>query len=145
MQAPVGEGVGGHRLDVLVAGAAPPNPAELLESRAMDAALARAKSMYDLVVVDPPPLTAVSDAFSLLTKVDGVLIVGWIGRSRRDAAEQLQQVLASSGVPLLGVIANGVKSSGLGTYADPGNDKSSSAIASANASSSEQFVSTANA
>ena len=68
--------------------------------------------MNDLVVIDTPPLTAVSDAFPLLTKVDGVVIVGWVGRSRRDAAEQLHQVLAGSGAPLLGVIANGSKSGG---------------------------------
>ena len=56
----------------------------------------------DLVVIDTPPLNTVSDAFPLLGKVDGVVIVGWVGRSRRDAAEQLHQVLAGSGAPLLG-------------------------------------------
>jgi MinD-like ATPase involved in chromosome partitioning or flagellar assembly len=93
----------GHTLDVLAAGAVlPPNPGELIESRAMDAVLERAKSGYDLVVIDTPPLTAVLDAFPLLSKVDGVVIVGRVGHSRRDAAEQLHQVLASSGAPLLG-------------------------------------------
>ena len=110
LEASPGEGVTGRTLDVLTAGAVlPPNPGELLESHAMDAVLEQAKSAYDLVVIDTPPLTAVSDAFPLLTKVDGVVIVGWVGRSRRDAAEQLHQVLASSGAPLLGVIANGSK------------------------------------
>lgn len=108
-------------LDILVAGAVlPPNPSELLESQAMDAVLRQAKYAYDLVVIDTPPLTAVSDAFPLLTKVDGVIIVGWVGRSRRDDAERLQQVLAGSGAPLLGVIASGAKPSGLGSYADRG-------------------------
>jgi Mrp family chromosome partitioning ATPase len=67
-----------------------------------------------LVVIDTPPLTAVSDAFPLLRKVDGVIVVGWVGHSRRDAAERLHQVLASSAAPLLGVIANGSKSGGPG-------------------------------
>jgi polysaccharide biosynthesis transport protein len=98
-------------LDVLAAGAVlPPNPAELLESRAMDGLLHQARSSYDLIVIDTPPLTAVSDAFPLLTKVDGVVLVGWIGRSRSDDAERLRQVIADSGAPLLGVIANGSKS-----------------------------------
>jgi capsular exopolysaccharide synthesis family protein len=107
------DGAGGHKIDVLAAGAVlPPNPGELLESRTMDDVLDKAKSGYDLVVIDTPPLTAVSDAFPLLSKVDGVVIVGRIGHSRRDAAEQLHHVLSSSGAPLLGVVANGSKSGG---------------------------------
>ena len=48
--------------------ASPPNPGELLESQAMGA-----------VVIETPPLTAVSDAFPLLRKVNGVVIVGQVG------------------------------------------------------------------
>ncbi len=65
--------------------------------------------MYDLVAIDTPPLTVVSDAFPLLGKVDGVVIVGRVGRNRRDIAERLHQTLAGAGAPLLGVIANGFK------------------------------------
>ncbi len=104
-------------LDVLVAGAAlPPNPGELIESHAMEALLERAKSTYDLVVIDTPPLAAVSDAFPLLRKVDGVIIVGRVGRNRRDVAERLHETLAGAGAPLLGVIANGFKPGRLGSY-----------------------------
>lgn len=112
-----GEGAKGRTLDVLVAGSVlPPNPGELLESQATDAVLAQARSVYDLVVIDTPPLTVVSDAFPLLTKVDGIVIVGRIGHSRRHTAERLHQVLASSGAPLLGLIANGSKTGGLNVY-----------------------------
>jgi capsular exopolysaccharide synthesis family protein len=107
---PSGEGSSGRTLDVLVAGAAlPPNPGELIESRAMEVLLDGVRSVYDLVVIDTPPLTAVSDAFPLLGKVDGVVIVGRVGRNRRDVAERLHQTLAGAGAPLLGVIANGFK------------------------------------
>jgi polysaccharide biosynthesis transport protein len=145
LQVPPGEGTSGHTLDVLAAGAVlPPNPAELLESHPMDAVLRQVESAYDLVVIDTPPLTAVSDAFPLLTKVDGVVIVGWVGRSRQDAAEQLQQVLASSGAPLLGVIANGSKSGGPVSYTADG--KSSSTVASGNGTlPSEELAPTAKA
>ncbi len=120
-------------LDVLVAGAAlPPNPAALLDSDAMASLLARAKATYDLVVIDTPPLNAVSDAFPLLPRVNGVVIVGWVGRSKRDAAEQLQRVLAGNGAPLLGVIANGAKSSGLDSYTEPAGPASPPADPSAN-------------
>jgi succinoglycan biosynthesis transport protein ExoP len=132
-------------LDVLVAGAVlPPNPGELIESRTMGVVLEQAKSTYDLVVIDTSPLTAVSDAFSLLTKVDGVVIVGRIGHSRRDAAERLHQVLASSGALLLGVIANDSKSGGPIPY--PRDDKSPPGVTSVNgASSSEEFAPTVQA
>ncbi len=104
-------------LDVLVAGAAlPPNPGELIESHAMEALLERATSEYDLVVIDTPPLTAVSDAFPLLRKVDGVVIVGRVGRNRRDVAERLHETLTGAGAPLLGVIANGFKAGRMNSY-----------------------------
>jgi succinoglycan biosynthesis transport protein ExoP len=107
---PSGDGARERTFDLLVAGAAlPPNPGELIESRAMETLLERAKSTYDLVVIDTPPLTAVSDAFPLLSKVDGVVIVGRVGRNRRDVAERLHETLAGAGAPLLGVIANGFK------------------------------------
>jgi succinoglycan biosynthesis transport protein ExoP len=107
----------GRTLDVLVAGGGmPPNPAALIESSAMESVLEQAKSAYDLVVIDTPPLTAVSDAFPLLGKVDGVVIVAWVGRNRRDVAQRLHETLSGAGAPLLGVIANGFRSRGLGAY-----------------------------
>jgi capsular exopolysaccharide synthesis family protein len=106
-------GIGRQTLDLLPSGPSiPRNPVELIESHTMDACLAQTKSVYDLVVIDAPELTAVSDAFLLLSKVDGVIIVGRVGRSRRDVAQHLRQVLATSGAPLVGVIANGVKLTG---------------------------------
>jgi polysaccharide biosynthesis transport protein len=145
LQAAPGEGTSGYMRDVLAAGAVlPPNPGELLESHAMSVVLEQAKSAYDLVVIDTPPLTAVSDAFTLLRKVDGVVIVGRVGHSRREDAEHLHQVLASSGAPLLGVIANGSKSGGPIPY--PGAGKSSPTVTSTNGvSPSEEFVPTVDA
>ncbi len=75
----------------------------------MESLLEQAKGRYDLVVIDTPPLTAVSDAFPLLNKVDGVIIVGRVGRNRRDVAQRLHETLTGAGAPLLGVIANGFK------------------------------------
>lgn len=112
------DGTAHRTLDVLPAGAIlPPNPGEIIESAATDTLLLRAGSEYDLVIIDTPPLNAVPDAFSLLPKVDGVVLVGWVGRSRRDAAERLEQILARSGARLLGVVANGAKSGRLSDYA----------------------------
>jgi polysaccharide biosynthesis transport protein len=104
------EAYGNHTLQILVGGdEAPTSPGELLEGQKMSAVLDYARSAFDLVVIDIPPLAAVPDAFALLTKVDGVILVGWVGRSRRDAAEGLRQVLEGSNAPLIGVVANGSK------------------------------------
>ena len=72
--------------------------------------------MYELVVIDTPPLVAVSDAFPLLTLVDGVIIVGRVGRNRRDVAARLHETLVGAGAPLVGIVANGVKASPRGPY-----------------------------
>jgi succinoglycan biosynthesis transport protein ExoP len=129
-------------LDVLVAGTVlPPNPAELLESHAMTAVLEQARSAYDLVVMDTPPLTVVSDALTLLRKVDGVIVVGWIGRSRRDAAEALQKVLASSGAPLLGVVANGSRAGIRDAYVGHRRPSEASSPEYSNSSSGDHLIS----
>jgi receptor protein-tyrosine kinase len=93
-------------LDVLLVGAIPPNPAELLESRAMEDLLAWASEHYELVVLDTPPLTVVSDAIPLLRRVDGVVIVSRLGESTTDAAERMRTRLTSLGAPMLGVVGN---------------------------------------
>lgn len=117
LEGPANGRTGGHSIDVLIAGAlAPPNPAELLESEAMRRLMSHLRSCYDLVVVDTPPLTVVSDAFPLLPQADGVIVVGRVGRNRRDVANRLRETLASVRAPLLGVVANGFKPGRLASY-----------------------------
>ena len=61
--------------DVLTAGVIPPNPSELLGSKRMEAVLASLRKNYDFVLLDLPPVTAVSDALVALNLVDGVVLV----------------------------------------------------------------------
>jgi Mrp family chromosome partitioning ATPase len=72
--------------------------------------------LYDLVVVDTPPPAAVSDAFGLPAKVDGVIVVGRLGRNRRDVARRLHETLTGAGAPLLGVVANGLEAGRFDSY-----------------------------
>ena len=119
LQALGSEETSGYQLDVLAAGTMlPANPGELVESQEMAAVLERARATYDFIVIDTPPLTAVSDAFPLLAAVDGVVVVGWVGRSKREAAERLNSVLTRSGATLLGVIANGSDAGAPGAYGE---------------------------
>jgi polysaccharide biosynthesis transport protein len=104
-----GGGGGEGELDVIVAGANPPNPAELIESETMDRVLSQLAERYELVVIDTAPTGVVSDAFPLLHKVDGVIAVARIGETTRDEAERLREQLTRLEAPLLGVVANAVK------------------------------------
>ena len=89
----------------------PASPGELIKSHTMDVLLEKVKATYDLVIVDTPSLMIASDAFPMLRKVDGVLVVSRIGHDRRDVAQRLQQILDRSAVPLVGVVANRFNSS----------------------------------
>ncbi len=104
-------GLGPSSLDVLVAGAVPPNPAELIESQAMRSLVEEARSRYDIVILDTPPITAVSDALPLLLTSDGVILVGRIGTDRR-LAVRARDILSEVQAPLLGIVVNGVTATG---------------------------------
>ena len=96
-------------LDVIVSGRVPPNPSELLESRAMRGLLADLSERYDFVVVDTPPTGVVSDAYPLLGQVDGTLIVCRLGVTTRDSAAKLRAQFGRLRAPLLGVVVNCVQ------------------------------------
>jgi capsular exopolysaccharide synthesis family protein len=93
-------------LHKLAGGPPPPNPFELLESDRMGEVLEELESMYDLVLLDSPALSAVSDALALVPKVSGVLVIGALGHTSRDSALDLRkQLILAHGNPL-GVVAN---------------------------------------
>jgi capsular exopolysaccharide synthesis family protein len=108
---------------VLTAGAIPPNPTELLESRAMIDLLTALTERFNLVVMDSAPTTAVSDAIPLLQLVSGVVIVNRVDAVTRDVARHLRDQLAKLNAPVLGLVANALPSGrdqygyGYGAYA----------------------------
>jgi Mrp family chromosome partitioning ATPase len=65
--------------------------------------------LYDFVVIDASPITVVSDAMPLISRVSGVIIVSWLGKITRDAGLNLTNELASLNASALGVVANRVK------------------------------------
>jgi succinoglycan biosynthesis transport protein ExoP len=113
---------GGAVVDVIPAGPPPSNPAELLESDTMAALLLRAAVRYDLVLVDTPPALAVSDVTPLLSQVDGVLVVAWLGYTTRDHAADLRKLLGAGRARVLGVVLNGdrARRSTYGAYGTTG-------------------------
>lgn len=93
-------------LDVLVAGAPPPNSGELLESTRMAQLLEDFKKEYDLIIIDTPPVSVISDAIPLFRLVDGAILVARVGSTTRDAAEELRDQLKTLDAPALGVVVN---------------------------------------
>ncbi len=105
-----GERSNGSAMDVLFAGGIPPNPVDLIESTQMHALLVQAVHRYDLVVIDTPPTSIVSDAIPLVNRVDGVIAVTRLKKSTRDSTRHLRTQLDQLGARLLGVVINGVAS-----------------------------------
>jgi receptor protein-tyrosine kinase len=96
-------------LHVIVAGALPPNPAELLESKAMGELLTQLSERYELVVIDTAPIGVVSDCFPLLRRAEGVIGVARMGISTRDSVGRMREQLDRLDAPALGIVANGLR------------------------------------
>lgn len=104
------------RLTVLTAGAVPPNPSELLASMAAKKTLNEMRSRYDYVVVDSPPLLAVTDAAILAAESDGALVLIKAGETKRDQLRHGVGTLRDVGARLLGTILTMVPTRGSGAY-----------------------------
>ena len=97
------------KLKVVSSGPLPPNPAELLGSKRWRAILERLKAEADLVIIDSPPLQAVTDAALLAAAVDGTVFVIHARHTRRGAVRQGREALARGGGNILGVAMNMLK------------------------------------
>jgi capsular exopolysaccharide synthesis family protein len=93
-------------LHLLGSGAIPPNPAELLQSKAMTQLLAELREQYDMVIIDAPPLLPVTDAALLAAQADGALLIVRHGRTSRDQVNQAVQRLEQVDASLVGVVMN---------------------------------------
>jgi capsular exopolysaccharide synthesis family protein len=97
----------GGALTVLVAGFPPPDPSALVQSEQMAALLSSLTLAYDLVIVDTPPIARVSDAISLLGRVDAVIIAASVNSTRGPEAGRLRDQLQAFDASVVGVVANG--------------------------------------
>src|SRR5262249_28647063 len=75
-------------LFLLPCGPIPPNPAELLHTRAFSDLLKKLAERFDRIILDSPPIAAVADAVVLSTQVDGVVLVLKAGQTSRELAKR---------------------------------------------------------
>lgn len=95
-------------LDLLVSGPLPPNPSEMLGSARMVDLLKGLRKRYDRILIDTPPITAVTDSMILSRNVDGVVMVIRAGATVRDMAKNAVNQLQAVGAHILGAVLNAV-------------------------------------
>ena len=93
-------------VSVITAGSAVEMAAELLQSDKLDEVLAQAKEAYDLVIVDLPPVLAVSDPIVVMPRLDGGVLVVRVANVRRDEVINTMRRISSSGGNFVGCLLN---------------------------------------
>ena len=98
-------------LELLTAGAPPPNPIALLESQRLADLLDKCSQAYDYVLIDTPPIAVGADAALLGKLAQGTLLVVRPGTADLTSATGAKEMLQRSGQPVLGMVINGVNPS----------------------------------
>jgi capsular exopolysaccharide synthesis family protein len=93
-------------VDVLPSGPVPPNPSELIDSKAMTHVIEEAKTLYDFVLFDTPPIMAVTDGQLLAHRVDGVILVVSSGKTEIELAIKSKELLQNANAKILGTVLN---------------------------------------
>lgn len=88
------------------AGPIPPNPADLFHSERFKKFLALAAASFDRIIIDSPPLVAVTDSAILSTLVDGTVFVVRAASTTRALASQGMRALADVDAPVVGAVLN---------------------------------------
>jgi polysaccharide biosynthesis transport protein len=96
-------------VDIIPSGPIPPNPSEILASHHMKELIQQARSRYERIIIDSPPITAVTDASILSSLVDGVVIVIRANDTHREIIRNGIAHLQSVNAHILGAVLNGVE------------------------------------
>lgn len=91
-------------LSVVTSGPVPPNPSELLNSKKMIQLLDWARDNFDIIVLDAPPVLAVSDVQVLVPKTDGVVVVANMGKTLKGDLQRTVEVLKLAEAKILGSV-----------------------------------------
>lgn len=97
--------------DVITSGPIPPNPSEMLGSHAFQDIIAKLRESYDNVIIDSPPLIAVTDAAVVAAVADAVILVCRSKRTKRPELRRALLGLRAVDANVVGVVLNQVPSS----------------------------------
>lgn len=103
-------------LDIITSGVIPPNPSELLGSRKFQRFVDEMRDQYDTIILDSPPLLAVTDAQVLTTLSDGTVVVAQHGVTKKDEISQAKDLLEKVKGNILGVVLSQIPPEDNGYY-----------------------------
>jgi len=103
-------------LDVICCGSVPSNPSELIGSKRMIEFLDAVRGKYDRILLDCPPISAVSDPLIIAAMSDGVLFVTKFNKIRREHARKSIQRVQNAGIHIVGVVLNDIDFEGKDSY-----------------------------
>jgi len=102
--------------DFITAGPTPPNPSELLLSEGFKNVIEQLKEVYDVIVIDNPPVGLVSDGVRNLTEADIPIYVFKSHYSKRSFTNRVKELFEVQQLKSLNVILNGIQASKSSTY-----------------------------
>jgi capsular exopolysaccharide synthesis family protein len=105
-------------LDILPAGVVPPNPLELLSSNRFEHVIEELKKHYDYIIIDSPPVVAVSDARVLASITDGVVFVVKADDTKHQLAKRGVKKLLDMDAHIIGSVLNQVTVGKKSRYGD---------------------------
>ncbi|MFZ2322122.1 MAG: polysaccharide biosynthesis tyrosine autokinase [Ignavibacteriaceae bacterium] len=106
-----------ENLNFITSGTIPPNPAEMLDSKQMEKFLTDVRNRFDYVILDSPPIVAVTDAEILARKVDGSIIVVSADVTEKVMMDRAIQLLKHDNSVLIGAVLNNFRNKpGYGSY-----------------------------
>jgi polysaccharide biosynthesis transport protein len=105
---------GDDNLWLLGSGQMPPNPAELLNGRRIQEVFNRLRGLFDLVLIDSPPVLPVTDAVVLAKDVDATLLIVAAGQTSRGDLQRASEKLAQVNARVVGLVLNETSKQGRG-------------------------------
>ncbi len=95
-------------LDFITAGPVPPNPSELIISQKMDEILVYLKTIYDVIIIDNPPVGLVSDGIAMIQRADYPIYIFRADYSKRNFIQNVDRLFNEANIQRLSVLLNGV-------------------------------------
>lgn len=101
-----------ENLDIMTSGINPPNPSEILDSQKMKKLLEKLRGQYDVILIDSPPMIAVTDALILSNLIDDFILVCRSGVTQKGALDRsiksLEQIKGSFSGAVLNAVDNSI-------------------------------------
>ncbi|WBF52132.1 CpsD/CapB family tyrosine-protein kinase [Macrococcoides canis] len=105
-----------ENLSIMTSGPIPPNPSELLTSNRFKELLSNFEEYFDMIIIDTPPVLAVTDAVIMSTLVDGTILVTNVETNNKHHLIKAKEVLQKSDANILGIVLNNVEKSSKDDY-----------------------------